>query len=388
MIHQEDNTSGSAAAAAAASGPLAAPHSNEAREFLDLFTPLSQHRRLLLLAPVLAGVLALGVTFLMKPVFVSSTVFLPPQQQQSGAASALASLGALAGFAGGGAIKSPADQYVSLMQSDTVADRMIDQFHLMTVYKAKFRFEARKDLDIHTQILPGKKDGLITVTVDDHDPERAAAMANQYVEELRRMTSLLAVTEAQQRRAFFEKQLQDSKQRLTTAQMALQASGFNPGALNTEPKAAADAYATLRAQLTAAEIKLETLRGNLANGAPEVSQQAATVAALRSRLADAERVSVPQGAGPDYIGKYRQFKYEETLFDLMAKQYEIARVDESREGGLIQVVDRAQPAEWKSRPKRALIAIGTAVVVGLLLPLGLIARARWKRFVMSATPIQ
>ncbi len=114
---------------------------------------------------------------------------------------------------------------------------------------------------------------MISVTVEDTSPQRAADIANQYVEELRRMTSVLAVSEAQQRRVFFQKQLEDTKTKLAGAQFALQQSGISAAALNTEPKTAAEEFARMSAQLTAAEVKLQTMRGALADGAPEIRQQ-------------------------------------------------------------------------------------------------------------------
>lgn len=192
------------------------------------------------------------------------------------------------------------------------------------------------------------------------------------------MTNLLAVTEAQQRRAFFEEQLQRSKRRLSEAQQALQASGFTQGALKSEPKAAAESYARLRAEVTAAEVRLQTMRSFLSETAPELLQQQANLAALRSQLARAEQAAEP-GADSDYIGRYREFKYEETLFELFARQYEMARVDESLEGGLVQVVDRASPPERKSRPKRVLAAIGATLVTALALCVWLVGRQRWRR---------
>ena len=219
----------------------------------------------------------------MTPVYTARTSFLPPQQQQSGMASALASLGGLAGLAGAaGAIKSPADQYVALMQSVSATDRLIDQFELMKVYESKYRFEARRALEQNTRIAVGKKDGLISVEVDDENPQRAAEMANAYVEELRRMTSVLAVSEAQQRRMFFEKELKDARDQLEKAQQALQASGFNVGALRAEPRAAAESYARLKAEITAAEVRTQVLRGSLADSAPEVQRQLAQLSALRA----------------------------------------------------------------------------------------------------------
>jgi uncharacterized protein involved in exopolysaccharide biosynthesis len=352
---------------------------DEGLSLLDLAIPLAEHWKLLVIGPLLAGLVALGITYLIKPTFTARTVFLPPQQQQSAAASALSSLGALSGLVGAAAnIKSPDDQYVALMQSATVSDRIIDRFDLMKVYHDKYRFEARKDLAKNVHISVGKKDGLITVEVDDHSPQRAADMANRYVVELREMTSHLALTEAQQRRMFFGGQLKQTRDRLIEAQQALQASGFNPGALKAEPKAAADSYAKLQAEVTAAEVRLQTMRRGLADSAPEVQQQLAQLAALRAQLGKVETTAPAEG-GPDYISKYRDFKYEEALFDLFSRQFELAKLDESREGALTQVVDPAVPPEKKSKPKRALISVVTTLASLIFIAVAFIVRDSWRR---------
>ena len=327
----------------------------------EMFAALRQNLWLLAMGPLAAGLTALGITLLIAPTFTASTTVLPPQQAQSGAASALASLGSLAGLAGGAAgISSPGERYVALMQSVTLSDRIVEQFKLMEVYEEKFRVDARKELASNVRITLGKKDGLLTVEVDDKSPQRAADIANRYVDELRRITGTLAVTEAQQRRAFFERQLQQSRDRLVGAQQALQASGFNAGALKSEPKAAAEAYARLKAETTSADLRLQILRGTMADGTAEVRQQQTLLTGLREQLARAEHASDNSG-GPDYVGKYREFKYQETLFEFYARQFELARADESREGALIQVVDPATPPEKKSKPKRAIIAIATTL---------------------------
>lgn len=333
----------------------------------ELVTALCERWKTILASAVLAGAAGLGVAFLMPVYFTARTLILPPQQSSS-AASALSSLGALAGLTGAN-LRSPTEQYVALMGSTTVMNRLIEAFDLKKVYDEEFLADARKELEKNVSIQIGKKDGLITIEVDDKQPARAAAIANAFVAELRRMTNTLAITEAQQRRTFFEARLQETKDRLTRAQIALQSSGYNPGALKVEPKAAAESYARLRAEATAAEIKLQGLRRMLADTAPEVGQQQALLAALRSELSKLEQNNAgTEGAGgnSDYITKYREFKYQETLFELFARQYESARVDESREGALIQVVDAAIPPEKKSRPKRAVFA-GGGGAVGLLL---------------------
>ena len=352
----------------------------------EVTSTLRARIKLLVLAPLAAGLLALGITTLIPPTYTATTTLLPPQQTQGGAATALASLGALAGLAGNATgIASSGDRYVALMQSATVADRLIDQFKLMGVFEAKFRVDARTALAANVRISFGKKDGLITVDVDDTSPQRAADIANRYVDELRRITGTLAVTEAQQRRVFFERQLQTSKERLVQAQETLQASGFNAGALKAEPKAAAEGYARLKAEATAAEVRIQALRGNLADNTPEVRQQQATLSALREQLARVERATDTKGS-PDYIGKYREFKYQETLFELYARQFELARVDESKEGALIQVVDPAMPPEKKSKPKRAMIAGIATLAAGALLTLWVVLRESGRRTSQARRP--
>ena len=351
---------------------------DEGIDLLDLVLPLLQHWKLLLLFPLLAGMAALGITYLIAPTYTSRTVFLPPQQQQSATVSAIASLGALSGLAGAAAgIKSPADQYVALLQSTTIADRLIDEFKLMQAYEADYRFEARKALTENARVSLGKKDGLITVEVDDTDPQRAADIANRHVDELRRLTAQLALTESQQRRVFFESQLKKTRDDLTAAQQKLQASGFNPGALKAEPRAAAEGYARLKAEVTAAEVRLQTLRRNLADTTPEVAQAQTILGALRGELSKAE-ASTDLSGGPDYVSKFREFKYQETLFELFSRQYELARLDESREGAMIQVVDVAKPAERKSKPKRAITAVVTTLATLLLLAIFVITRHFWR----------
>ena len=355
------------------------PGHDEGTDLLDVVTVLAERWRLLTLAPIAVGALAFGVSFLVTPTFTARTSFLPPQQQQSTAASALASLGALSGLVGGlPGVRSSGDQYVALMQSAHVQDRIIDRFKLMSVYEVDYRFRAREQLNQDVRIALGKKDGLITVETDASDPQLAADMANEYVAELRLLTANLALTEAQQRRAFFETEFKKTQTKLTEAQQVLQRSGFNPGALKAEPKAAAESYATLKASVTSAEVRLQTLRRGLADTTPEVQQQLAQLGALKSELAKAESADTA-GGNADYIGRYREFKYQEALFDLFAKQYEMARLDESREGALIQVVDAATPPERKSKPRRLIIAAISGVATFLLLTLGVLIGGAWRK---------
>ncbi len=148
---------------------------------LDLLQVIVDNLRLLVLGPLAVGILALGISFLVKPTFTAETSFLPPQQQQGMAASMLASLGALGGLAGAATgLKNPADQYVAFLKSNSIEDALIERFKLTERYEAKFKSEARKTLESKVKIASGK-DGLITVKVDDTDPQMAADMANAHV---------------------------------------------------------------------------------------------------------------------------------------------------------------------------------------------------------------
>ena len=344
----------------------------------DLLVPLLENFRWLLVLPLFAGALGLSWTYYVPPTFTARTTVLPPQSAQGSAASALASLGSLASLAGGSAgLRTPADQYVAFMQSAAVADKIIEQFNLLAAYDALYKTDARKILEGVVRISLGKKDGLITIEVDDKDPQRAANIANQHVQELRILLGTLAITEAQQRRLFFEQQLSLTKADLQKAQASLQGSGFNAGALRSEPKAAAEAYARLKAETTSAEIRLQALQRIFSENAPEVTQLSATVGALRKQL-NASEVSNNFDINSDYVSKYREFKYQETLFELFLRQFEAARIDESREGALVQVIDPATKPERRSKPRRGVVAIGTTAISFVLLALALVIRERWR----------
>ncbi len=334
-------------------------------DIVTLFSPAAARWKLVLLSAVIAGAVAAGASYLVAPKYIATTVFLPPPQQ-GGSSNALASLGALG--LGGGNIntRNSPDQFATLMQSVTVSDRIIAKFDLRKQWGAKFKVDARKILSRLVKIESGKKDGLMQVSVTDTDPARAAAIANQYVVELRTLTNTLAVTEAQQRRVFFEGLLEKTRDKLADAQTALETSGYSAGALNAQPSSAAEGYARVQAQLTAAEVKLQVLRSSLANAAPEVRVQQEAVNALASQLAKLEAQDKAHPETADYVNRYREFKYQETLFDLFARQYESARVDESKEGGLIQVLDSATPPERKDSPRRSLWALVGALLGGLV----------------------
>ena len=342
---------------------------------LDLLQVVVDNLRLLVLGPLACGLIALGISFAITPTFTAKTQFLPPQQQQSSAASMLASLGALGGLAGAATgLKSPADQYVAFMKSVSVQDALIERFKLVEKYEAKIKTDARLALSGNVRIASGK-DGLISVEVDDKDPKFSADLANAHVEELRNLLGRLAVTEAQQRRMFFEKQLSQTKDNLAKADLALKSSGINSSVLKSSPASAVEAVARLKAGISVQEVKLGTMRNYLTESSPDFKQALSELASLKSQLTKAEKEEPASQGVSDYVARYREFKYQETMFELFAKQFELAKVDESREGAVIQVLDIAEPPERKAKPKKAMIAIIAALASGFALLLFVFIRS-------------
>jgi len=338
---------------------------------LDLLQTIVDNLRLLVLGPLAVGLVALGYSFSIPPTYTAKTQFLPPQQQQSAAASLLSSLGSLGGLAGAvGGVKNPADQFLAYMKSVTLQDSLIERFKLLERYEAKTKTDARLALTGSVRAAYGKN-GLISVEVDDKDPKFAADLANAHVEELGKLLGKLATTEAQQRRLFFEKQLTIAKDKLIQSEIALKATGVSGSVLKASPAAAVAAVAGLQAAVTSQEVKLGAMRGYLTESAPDFKQALNELSNLRAQLAKQEKDTPSSGgkatAEGDYITKYREFKYHETLFELFAKQFELAKVDEAREGTVIQVLDAAQAPDRKSHPKKAMIAIIATVASGFAL---------------------
>jgi uncharacterized protein involved in exopolysaccharide biosynthesis len=260
------------------------------------------------------------------------------------------------------------------MKSVSLQDALIERFKLVDKYEAKLKTDARFALTGSVRIASGK-DGLISVEVDDKDPMFAADLANAHVEELRNLLGRLAVTEAQQRRMFFEKQLQITKENLAKADLALKSSGINSSVLKSSPSSAVEAVARLKAGISVQEVKLGSMRNYLTESAPEFKQALNELASLKTQLAKAEKEEPAAQGTSDYVARYREFKYQETMLELFAKQFELAKVDESREGAVIQVLDVAEPPERKAKPKKAMIGVIATLASGFALLLFVFVRS-------------
>src|SRR5579859_1388082 len=366
---------------------------------LDILIVLAKHKKLILGLPFLAALIAAGITLLMPNWYTATAKLLPPQQGQSNAVAILGQLGALSGGAGAAlGVKNPSDIFVAMLKSRTVADALIQKFELQKIYDRKLLTDARKVLKENSTIAAGR-DGVITVDVEDKDPKRAADLANGYVAELETLTLNLAISEAGQRRLFFEKQLQKSKQDLANAEIELQKLQEKTGIINPSGQASLSvaAAAGLRAQITAKEVQLSALRSFATSENPDLIRTENELEGLRVQLAKMGKTSEEKGdvllgigkvpgASIEFIKKYRDVKYYETLFELLAKQYEIAKIDEAKDATLIQVLDRAIEPERKSKPKRSLIVVLASLVTGILAIIIAFAKEATER--AKADPVQ
>jgi capsule polysaccharide export protein KpsE/RkpR len=252
--------------------------------------------------------------------------------------------------------------------------------------------DTRKALEQRTEIAATSKDGLIRLTIEDTDAAMSATLANGYVEEYRKFSANLAVTEAAQRRLFLEQQVAQTRERLAKAEEALKQRQQSSGViqLDGQTRALIESAATLRAQVAAKQVQLQSLASYETAENPEVQVARQQLSALEGQLrmltgggADGGEVLVPKGklpeAGLDYLRNLREVKFEETVFELLAKQYESARLDEARQGAVLQVVDAAVVPDRRSGVPRSVMVLG-GMLLGLLAGVGLVlwrARTLW-----------
>ncbi len=365
---------------------------------LDILVLLAGRNRFIVRFVLGAAVLATVVSLLLPVRYEAKIVLLPPQQNSSvgsallGQLGSMGSLGSLAALAGGGlGIKNPADMYVSLLTSRTVEDAMIERFGLMAEYHEKRMSDTRKKFESRTTAIAGVKDGLIRISVEDRDPKRAAELANGYVEEFRKLSASLAITEAARRRLFFDQQLQQAKDNLSGAEEAMKKTQQSTGVLQIDSQARSliESAAVLRAQVVAKEVQIQSMRSFAADDNPGLILAKEQLAALQSqldRMAGSQHdtgsdINLSKGrvteSGMEYLSRFRDLKYYETVFELLAKELEIAKLDEAREGAIVQVVDAAVPPDKKSFPPRALIVVLVTLIAFVIAVLWVLASERW-----------
>jgi capsule polysaccharide export protein KpsE/RkpR len=381
----------------------------------ELLTWLGEKKKAIATVTGAVALVSLVVALLLPPIYTARASFLAPaSQQQSGSAAALASLGALGGLGGiaGFSAKTPDDLYVALLKSDSVLRGLDSRFDLKKHYDVETHEALRRVFPDYVRVTADKKSGVIGVEVDDKDPKFAADLANAHEAEVTGLLGRLAVSDAQLRRVFFEKQLQDTKENLVKAEQALRGVQETSGmiVLDKQAEALITGAALLRAQIAEREVQLRVLRTSATEQNPVVIRLNSELSGLRAELARMEStqggspgsaVDMPVGKIPgaaiEYVRARRELKIQETLLEGMIRQYEIAKLDEAKEGPPLQQVDFAQLPDHKSKPSRLLIVLASTLVallatstwvvlrryLGLLRARDPVAAAAWRGLVRA-----
>jgi len=364
-------------------------------DLTKLFRILSRRWRLILGFTAASAVIAVVVSLLLPNYYKAETRILPPNEKGGSLATQLmGQAGGLIALAGGAAgVKTQGELFVAMTKSRTVLDRVVDRFDLMKLYKGKYREDARKNLVGVLKVQEDRKSGIISLTVEDRDPKRAADMANAFVEELKSLAGGLAISEAGQRRMFFEDQIRQTKESLARAEEEVKGFQQRTGMFQVDAQARAiiEGIARLRAGIAVKEVEAKVLRSFATAQNPDLQRVEEEIRALRAEL---EKVETSKGRGFDplmpsgrvpemgteYLRKLRQLKYNETLFELLSKQYELAKLDEARDAVVIQVIDRAVPPERKSGPHRSrIVLLPTVIILFLSVFIVLLLEHPWKK---------
>lgn len=342
-------------------------------DLLNYLEIIAKNSRMIIKVTVTVALLSIAVALLLPKIYSSTALILPPQQDTDLLGLMLGGQsGSMAASLAGGLLGTgtPADQYASILECDHISDIIIDRFNLMKEYNIDYRTEMYKKLDKLVDIRAGKKDGIISITVEDEDPNRAAAIANAYVEEVGKLSAELSMNSGSKNKLFLEKRLAQAHTDLATAEEKLKVFQSQNKAidLTEQAKASIVGIADLRAQLALQEVQLAAIRRRFTDNSQEVKDASAAINKIKSQIAQFEGInkggalptvgSVP-GLEQQYIRLTREFKIQETLVELLTKQYELAKLTEAKDTNNIQVIQRARPADKKVKPKRALIVLGS-----------------------------
>lgn len=342
---------------------------------LDYLIILLKRKWLIVVITFAFAAVSAVVSLLLPEIYTAEARIVPSDKRNSAASAMLGQLTGglsldLLGVSSGGT----GDLYAGMIQGNTVIDRMIDRFDLMRIYEKEYRIDARQELKDNTNVSVDSKSGIVSIAVQDRDPERAAQMANAFVEELKELTKDLAISEASQRRLFFENQLKETKNTLMVAEADMQKFQEKTGALKMEDQATAviETIAQLRAEIVAKEVEIRAMRTFAGPSYPELVAAIEALKGMKDQLAKLEASGggydplMPTGrmpeVGVEYLRRLRELKYNEALFEIIMKQYELAKLDESRDAVVIQLVDEAVPPDKRSSPKRTLIVLAFSFV--------------------------
>ena len=351
---------------------------NDNKEELDLLDYLEivvRGKKVILTVTLVAFALSIVIALLLPKIYSATARILPPKPDSGlmglmmGQSGGTGGMGGMAGLAGNVlGLGTLSDQYASILESEAVKDPIIDRFKLMDEYNERYRLDMYKKMEKTVDIEAGKKDGIISITVEDEDPKKAADIANAYIDELGKREVEMSVSDASLNRKFLEGRLVRARADLSSAEDALKSFQSKNKMLDVPAQAAVtiEGLAQLKAQLAVQEVQLSTLRRTFTDSSQEVKDALASIASLNSQVSRLEGRSSPgvipafgsvPSLGQEYVRLMREFKTQEMLVDFLTKQYELAQLTEAKDIPSIQVVQRAQVPDKKIKPKRAKIVI-------------------------------
>ncbi len=362
--------------------PQLQPINDDEINLLDYWRVLVK-RKTLLVSIVGAAILGSVFISLMLPkIYAASASLLPPQDSAGGASLISSRLpGGLGGLVGGAlGLKSPIDLWVGILKSRTVHAEIVSEFNLKEVYEVPNDETAIKTLRSAVNIKKSKEQ-ILSITVEDRNPERAAELANAFVRSLDRINQGITTTSGGRMRAFVEGRLDEAKLALLKSEDALKVFQVEKGAVQLDAQSAAiiGAIGEVKGHLLAKEVALQTLLSYATSQNSEVKLLQAEVKELKRALQKLEEgenneklerksIFIPTAQLPDLVLQYvrllRKVKIHETLFELLVEQFEIARIQEAKDSPTVQVLDAAIPPEKRIKPKRALIVILSTFTAG------------------------
>ena len=356
---------------------------------IDYFLVLLKHKRMIYCIVALAIIFSVVVSLLLPNMYTATARVLPPKEPDSGLSALLTQsggpLGGLAGSFMQG--KTTPDLYVGMLESRTVADVLIKEFNLKELYKKKYLEDVYKHLAKRINIRVSRKDQIISVSVEDKDPRRAADMANTYLDALDRINRTVNITEGQRKRVFLEKRLKEAKNDLYRAEIELKEfqEKYKLVSIEEQAKVAIEGAAKIKGEIIVARTELEVLKKFGTERQNEAVMLKAKIVELQNQLGKIENgnpgINAPkengtaEGESNFYIpfnelpalgmqlGRLiREAKIQEKVFELVTSQYEMAQIAEAKDVNTIQILDHAVPPDKISSPKRSLIIILSTVV--------------------------
>ena len=382
------------------------------RRMTERLALLWQERRLLFRCVAVGAVLSVIVAFLIPLRYTSTTELMPPDQVGEGLASTLAAL-----TKGGGGdlgsigtsllgLRTSSDLFIGVLHSRSVQDNLVTKFDLRKLYGVRRIEDARKVLNSRTDITSDRKSGIVSIQVVDRSPQRAAAMAQEYVNQLNQIVVTLNTSSAHKERVFLESRLEEVQRDLESAEKDFSKFASQNTAIDVKEqgKALIGAAAELEGQLIAAQTQMEGLRQIYTDNNVRVRTLQARIAEYKRQLQKLDGNNVPAADGSStgdqaqdgqaqelypsirrlpilgvtYADLYRRTRVEEVVFETLTKQFEIAKVEEARETPSVKVLDTADVPERKSFPPRTLLVLFGTVMMLAAGCAWVLARERWR----------